>query len=92
MPLVHGLNPRKTWVYAIGSPGCWGGAAPANAGAQEALPARGQCRGGPHADLGHVGARCFGGEVTDGGDGRGGLGSGEIRGSETQCAAIGARG
>jgi hypothetical protein len=91
MPLVHGLNPRKTWVYAIG-PRAVGAAqlrpTPRTGGA----PGRGQCRGGPHADLGRVGARCFGGEVTDGGDGRGSLGSGEIRGGETQCAAIGARG
>jgi hypothetical protein len=38
MPLDHGLNPRNTWGYAIGSLVCRGGAAPANAGELAALP------------------------------------------------------
>jgi hypothetical protein len=39
MPLVHGLNPRKIWGYAIGSLGRRGGAAPANAGKPALLQA-----------------------------------------------------
>jgi hypothetical protein len=39
MPLVHRLNPGKTWGHTIGSLGRRGGAAPANAGEPAALPA-----------------------------------------------------
>jgi hypothetical protein len=98
MPLVHGLNPGKTWDQAIG-PWAVGAArlrpTPANGRRSRPGEGSGWTAHSPRVVwwpwLGQR-SRRRGCSAMAGGDSRGGSGSSETRGGEAQCAAIGARG